>query len=180
MGTSPVLFVTFKETQMLEKMKSRRSIRKFTPTGVDDQLIDLIIETGTWAPSGLNNQPWKFVVIHDPSVKDKVSAMTNYSHIIQSAPVCIAVFLDNSESYDRVKDIQAVGACIQNMLLAVHDLGLGGVWLGEILKNRETIEKLLEVPSQCELMAVIALGHPAEEKGKGLRRPLNEVILKRI
>jgi nitroreductase len=164
---------------MLEQIKNRRSIRKFTPSGVDEKLIDLIIEMGTWAPSGLNNQPWKFVVLRDPSVKNEISTMTRYSHIIQGAPVCLAVFLDNSESYDRVKDIQAIGACIQNMLLTIHDLGLGGVWLGEILKNRESLENILKVPAECELMAVIALGHPSEERGKGLRRPITEVILKR-
>lgn len=165
---------------MLEQIIARRSIRKFTLTDVDDKTIDLIIEMGAWAPSGLNNQPWKFVVIRDPSVKNEISTMTNYSHIIQGAPVCIAVLLDNSESYNRVKDIQAIGACIQNMLLAIHDLGLGGVWLGEILKNRESVEKMLEVPADYELMAIIALGHPAEEKGKGRRRPITEVIIKRM
>jgi nitroreductase len=89
------------------------------------------------------------------------------------------VFLDNAKSYNRVKDVQAIGACIQNMLLAIHGLGLGGVWLGEILKNRESVEQMLGAPAECELMAVIALGHPAEEKGKGDRVSLNEVILGR-
>jgi nitroreductase len=87
------------------------------------------------------------------------------------------VFLDHSESYDRVKDIQAVGACIQNMLLTIHHLGLGGVWLGEILRNRESVEKALEVPESCELMAVIAFGYPAEMRGVGSRKPVERVII---
>jgi nitroreductase len=87
------------------------------------------------------------------------------------------VFLDKAESYHRVKDIQAVGACVQNMLLTIHSLGLGGVWLGEILKNHEAVEKILEVPESCELMALIAMGHPAETKGAGNRKPLHEVII---
>ena len=48
---------------MLDEIKTRRSIRKFTSEEIDDQTIDKIIEAGTWAPSGLNNQPWKFVVV---------------------------------------------------------------------------------------------------------------------
>ena len=164
---------------MLEEIKTRRSIRRFTNDEVDDKTIDLIIEMGIWAPSGLNNQPWKFVVIRDQHIRDEVSSQTKYSTIIQGAPVCIAVFLDNSQSYDRVKDIQAVGACIQNMLLTIHDLGLGGVWLGEILKNKESVEKILKVPEGCELMAVVALGHSEERKGAGSRKPLGEVIIDR-
>ena len=133
---------------MLEEIKSRRSIRKFTSAEVDEQTIDTIIEMGTWAPSGLNNQPWKFVVVREKETLNKLSRHTVYSHIIKNAPACIAVFLDNKTSYHREKDIQAIGACLQNMLLAIHHLGLGGVWLGEILKNREQVEKLLEVPPE--------------------------------
>ena len=164
---------------MLEVIKTRRSIRKFTSEDVDDKTINQIIEMGTWAPSGLNNQPWKFVVIKDKEVLEELSQQTVYSHIIQNAPVCIAVFLDNEESYDRVKDLQAIGACLQNMLLTIHYLGLGGVWLGEILKNREKVERILKVPEKLELMAVVALGHPAEKKESGSRKPLDQVIIAR-
>lgn len=128
---------------MLEEIKARRSVRRFTGDKVDDETVDRVIEMGTWAPSGLNNQPWKFVVVRDTQLKDAIAAQTKYSRIIQGAPACIAVFLDNALSYDRVKDTQACGACIQNMLLTIHHLGLGGVWLGEILKNRNRLKKSL-------------------------------------
>ena len=164
---------------MLEEIKTRRSVRRFTDDTVDDETIDRIIEMGTWAPSGLNNQPWRFIVIRDPKLKDEIATQTKYSRIIQGAPVCIAVFLDNSQSYDRVKDVQACGACIQNMLLTIHHLELGGVWLGEILKNREPVEKILEVPESCELMAVVALGHTEDKQKQGNRKPVTEVILGR-
>ncbi len=166
-----------KNNIVMDIIKTRRSIRRFTDQMVDEKTIKKIIEMGTWAPSGLNNQPWKFVIIKDKALKEKVAQQTRYSRIIEDAPVCIAVFLDNSQSYNRVKDIQAIGACIQNMLLTIHTLGLGGVWLGEILNKREEVEKIMNVPSELELMAVIALGYPAESGGKGIRKPIDEVIL---
>jgi nitroreductase len=162
---------------MLEDMRTRRSIRKFAPDEIDERTIRQIIEMGTWAPSGLNNQPWRFVIIRDRDTKEMISRQTKYSHVIQGAPVCIAVFLDNASSYDRVKDIQAIGACIQNMLLTIHHLDLGGVWLGEILKTRDSVEDILKVPESCELMAVIAFGRPAVTGGQGERKPLDEVII---
>ena len=79
---------------------------------------------------------------------------------------CIAVFLDHLRVYDRTKDVQAVGASIQNMLLTIHSMELGGVWLGEILQNKEKVGELLRVDKDLELMAVVALGHP---NGRALR-----------
>jgi nitroreductase len=167
------------ETDMLETIKTRRSIRQFTTAEVDDATIDRIIEMGTWAPSGLNNQPWKFIIVKNEATIDALSSLTRYSHIVKGAPVLVAVFLDNAQSYNRIKDIQAVGACIQNMLLAIHALGLGGVWLGEILNNRKSAETILKAPEDCELMAVVAFGHPAQDGGPGNRKPVEEVILGR-
>jgi nitroreductase len=164
---------------MLDVIKSRRSVRRFTKQAVDEKLVQEIIEAGTCAPSGLNNQPWKFVVIRNPEIKEKLAELTHYRTIIQGAPLCIAVFLDTALSYDRTKDIQAIGACMQNMLLAIHALGLGGVWLGEILKNSEKVKALLRVPSALDFMAVIALGYADEKPVSAQRKKLQEVILSR-
>ena len=161
---------------MLNLIKSRRSIRKFTTQEIEDEQLNQIIEAGTWAPSGLNNQPWKFAIIKDPHTKNSLADLTHYSTIIAGAPVCIAVFLDIGLSYDRTKDIQAIGACIQNMLLAIHAFGLGGVWLGEILKNKDKVSKVIGAPKNLELMAIIALGYPAEKGGKKSRKGLEEVV----
>ncbi|MBI5739219.1 MAG: nitroreductase family protein [Nitrospirae bacterium] len=160
-----------------EIIRTRRSIRKFTDLPVSDEIIDKIIEAGTWAPSGMNNQPWKFAVIKDDELKAQISELTHYSKIIRRANVLIAVFLDHSLSYDRTKDCQAVGACLQNMLLTIHSLGLGAVWLGEILKNKDRIRDLIDGPQDIELMAVIALGHPDEKGGKGSRKGLGQTII---
>ena len=147
---------------IFELIQSRRSIRKYTDEPVSDDVIDKIIEAGTWAPSGLNNQPWKFGIVKDGDLKKEISGLTHYSRIVRDAHALIAVFLDLSKSYDRTKDAQAIGACIQNMLLYIHSSGLGAVWLGEILKSRDKVLELLGAPGDLELMAVIALGHPAE------------------
>ena len=66
------------------------------------------------------------------------------------------------------------------MLLAIHELGLGGVWLGEILKNRKEVERLIECPKELELMAVIAFGYPAERPQPPSRKPMaSQIILNR-
>ena len=79
---------------MLNLIKARRSIRKFTSKAISDEQLDQIIEAGTWAPSGLNNQPWKIAIIKDHYIKTSIAPLTRYSPIIEGAPVSIAVFLD--------------------------------------------------------------------------------------
>lgn len=161
----------------IEAIKSRRSVRKFLQEEIPEEEIRTVLEAGIWAPSGMNNQPWKFVIVRDPEMKEKLGLLSKYGKIMASAPVCIAVFLDNNLSYDRVKDIQAIGACLQNMLLAAHSIGLGAVWIGEILRNKEKVRELLRAPEGCELMAVVAMGRPAQKAGPGSRRPLESHII---
>ncbi len=153
---------------MLDLIRTRRSVRSFAGTEVSDETVEKVLEAGRWAPSGMNNQPWRFAVIRDRDLKDRVSRLTRYRGIVQGADTLIAVFMDAKAGYHRTKDIQAIGACIQNMLLAIHGLGLGGVWLGEILRSGGELRALLGAPVDYELMAVIALGYPAD---KSLQRP---------
>jgi nitroreductase len=164
---------------VIEAIRTRRSIRQFTKEPVSDEVMNQILESGLWAPSGKNNQPWKFAIIRDPVLKESLATLTHSRSIIQGAPVCIGVFLDHSRVYDRTKDVQAVGACIQNMLLTIHSQGLGGVWLGEILKNKEKAGELLGAGKDLELMAVVAFGHPAKRPGEGERDPLEKTVFLR-
>ena len=162
---------------ILGTIKSRRSIRKFSNAPVPEDLVEKVLDAGRWAPSGLNNQPWRFAIIRDGTINDMFSRLTHYSRIIKGSQVLIAVFLDNSVSYDRTKDVQAVGACLQNMLLEAHSLGLGGVWLGEILKSGEKIREILGLEKDLELMAVIALGFPGENPKTVKRKELRDLIV---
>ena len=165
------------DLDIIEIIKGRRSIRKFTSESVSEELIVNILEAGRWAPSGLNNQPWRFAVITDTGLMKDISTLTHYSKIVLGAQVLVAVFLDTEESYHREKDIQATGACLQNMLLEIHSLGLGAVWLGEIIKSSEQIRRLLGLGRELDLMAVVALGHPDEKPKSVKRKALDELVV---
>lgn len=164
---------------MLEIIKTRRSVRRFKPELIPDDLLDKILEAGRWAPSGLNNQAWRFAIVTNRETIKKISALTHYAKIVLAAQALIPVFLDTAKSYHREKDIQSIGACLQNMLLEVHALGLGAVWLGEIIKSNEPIKQILGLPQELELMAVIALGYPDEAPRKTKRKELKELIVYR-
>jgi nitroreductase len=165
---------------ILDAIHQRRSIREYTEAPVEAEKLREIVRAGCWAPSGLNNQPWRFVTITNRRVGALLAGLTRYGHIVKAAPALIAVYLDSREMYNEEKDHQAAGACIQNMLLAAEALDLGAVWLGEILNRREEVNQLLELSDDYRLMAVIALGHPAHRQQKSQRKPLAELLIKEI
>lgn len=160
-----------------EGIRTRRSVRKYQRTPLSHDDIEKIIESALWAPSGLNNQPWRFKIITDPKEKDGLSRFTSYGSIIKAAPAAVCVFLDKNESYDREKDIMAIGACIQNMLLAAWEKGVGSCWLGEIINQKKEVRAYCGVASNYELMAVVTFGYPQEESRPGKRNKMKSFLI---
>lgn len=169
------------DNPVFKALFERRSIRKYTDEPVSDEALTAILEAGQWAPSGLNNQPWRFLVIKsDDPRHDKLAECTKYAHIVRASSACIAVLLEKEAMYSEMKDHQGAGACIQNMLLATHALGLGAVWLGQIVNDQDASLGALGLsPDTYELQAVLALGHPAQ-KGSSNRKPLSELMLEAL
>jgi len=165
---------------VLEAIYGRRSIREFTDKEISREQLHEIVKAGIWAPSGLNNQPWRFVIIQNVEIKEQVAQQTNYGHIVRAANALIAVYLSKDDMYDSVKDTQSAGACIQNILLAAEAMELGAVWLGQILKNKLEVNNILGLADNFDLMAVVALGHPSHHNQKSRRKDVSELLLKEI
>jgi nitroreductase len=161
----------------LKSILKRRSIRKFLKKCPADKDIKMILEAARWAPSGLNNQPWRFIIIKDVGKKNFLSGFSDNGRIIKDAPVLIIVCLDLASSYNRDKDLMAIGACIENLLLAVTSLRLGACWLGEIINRKKEVSEYLKLNKNIEIMAVVALGFPGEKVGGVLRKPLESLII---
>lgn len=143
--------------EVLEIIKNRLSVREYKENIPPDIDIKKILESARWAPSGLNNQPWRFLVIKDKAQKDKLAGFTKYGDIIKSAPIVICVFMDIGDSYNRDKDIMAIG---------------------EILNRKDEVVKYLGVDEDLELMAVVTVGYPAEKITKRARKSLESIIVR--
>jgi len=162
---------------ILNCIMERRSIREYKKEVPDDSDIKKVLEAGRWAPSGLNNQPWRFMVIKDKEKKDGLVKFTKYGDTIKDAPVVLVVCMDVADSYNRDKDLMAIGACIQNMLLEAHSIGLGTCWLGEILNKKTEVSRYLKLDSDLEVMAVITMGYPDEDITEGCRKTLTKLMI---
>jgi nitroreductase len=151
-----------------EAIHGRRSVRAYTDKEVTDEQIKKILSAGMNAPSGMNSQTWRFVVIKDRTVRTKLSEIHPYAKMLQHAPFAILVCGDEDASKIPGMWIMDCSACTQNMLLTIHDLGLGGVWCG-VYPNKETMKsfsKFLGLPKNIKPCSLVVFGHPAEKKDK--------------
>lgn len=184
----------------LDAIQNRRSIRKFKPDSVPKELIDRILDSATKAPSAMNRQPWRFIVltgaqkdqlllkIQNRIVKSKL--IKSFSHgalttvaVMRKAPVLILVF--NSEkkagglirlftsAYD-VMHLQSIGAAIENMLLAAQELGLGTLWIGHVFLAVKEIRTFTN--RNQEFIAAVSLGFPDESPQARPRKSLPDVV----
>ena len=141
----------------------RRSVRCFLKQCVEDCKIESILSAAVLAPSGKNGQPWKFLVVkRDRQLLQDLAKLTVYQNFVEKADCLIVIFLDKVQSYHYVKDVQAIGACIENMLLETVSQGLGACWIGEILNRDLAVKQRLSLGNILDLMGVLAVGYPGE------------------
>lgn len=151
---------------VIENMKTRRSVRKFRPDAVPSELVDQVIEAGTFAASGHDRQPWVVVAVTNPEVRARLSA-SNASFFDGSvkdpfygAPV-ILIVLSNRRTPTYLYD---GSLALGNMMLAAHSLGLASCWIHRAKQEFETPEwrewlAALGVEGDYEGIGHLALGY---------------------
>ena len=182
----------------LEAIAGRRSIRKFKDAPVSDEAIEAILEAGLQAPSGKNRQPWRFVVVKEDKRAEMVRVMRASidrleeqgvdigsakwtANVMEQAPVTIFVFDAHVPRTDfpwegggDFVNVQSIGAAIQNMLLAALELGLGSLWICDVLYAYDALCDWLK--QEHQMIAAISFGHPDEQPGPRPRKPMSELV----
>ena len=151
---------------LLAPLFARRSVRKFQIRPVPADLIQDVLEAAMAAPSANAKDPWEILVVQDPATLAKLAAGLPYGKMLAGAPVGFVVCGDlqrvNGQHLSYL--LQDGSACIENLLLALSMLGLGGVWLG--VHPREDriahLRSLFQLPEHVLPIAAIAAGYPAE------------------
>jgi len=168
--------------ELLEVIKSRRSIRAFRREGVPKDLIEEVLEAAIWAPSAGNLQPWIFFVIKDPKVKEGLCSAAYGQEWVLQAPMVIVACANlevtgsvYGERGRKLYAIQDVAMACQNLMLRATDLGLGTCFIGAF--DEEAVSKILGLPKEVRPLGLIPLGKPAESPRAPPRKPLNLVTV---
>ena len=153
--------------ELLELMKSRRSVRGYKPDAVPEEALDAVLEAGTYAPTGGGAQSPVIVAVRDKAVRDNLMAlnakvMGKDTDPYYGAPVVVLVLADGGRN-TCVED----GSCVlENMMLAAHAVGLASVWVHrekEIFESPEgkALLKQWGLPETLRGVGSIALGSAA-------------------
>jgi len=174
--------------EVLEAIRTRRSIRHYKPDLVPEEKINTVLEAAHWAPSWMNTQCWRFVVVKDKEKKAllaKTLPPWNRALLaIKEAPVVIVACAELGKSgFREGKSITDkddwwymfdVALAMQNLTLAAHSLGLGTVHIGAF--DAQKVAQLLSVPQGVVVLEMILLGYPAEKGKIPSRKELSELV----
>ena len=191
------LIVLWDGNMELEKIiKHRKSIRKYKVDDVSKDMVEKLIDCARYAPSAKNRQPWEFVVVKD-SIKDDIanimlkkeketngklerkiynykSSVKQTAFVIKDAPILILVFRPKEDNW-LVGDSLSIGAAIEHICLKSVEMGLGTLWIRDIVYTQEEIANLLNYGNRS-LISAIALGYPDETPKLRSRKKLNEIL----
>lgn len=152
--------------EAMEAILSRRSIRQYTSKPVSREVVREILEAAMSAPSAGNERPWHFVILTDRAILDEIPKFHPYSAMLKQASAAILVCADPVLEKHKGYWVLDCAAASENILLAAHAKGLGGVWCG-VYPNEDRVQnlkKLLHLPEQITPFSLIPLGFPAEIK----------------
>jgi nitroreductase len=178
--------------EVLEAIRTRRSIRRFLDKPVEEEKIQAIMEAVRMSPSWANLQCWRFVVVKDRPSRERISELsyvetffaplgykTNPSKKgLAEAPVVIVACADPERSgviWSQYYYMTDLGIAAQSLMLAAHGLGLGTVFVGVF--DEIKVRELLLIPENVRIVGIFPLGYPKDENKTGpARKPLNEFV----
>ncbi|VVB62306.1 Coenzyme F420:L-glutamate ligase [uncultured archaeon] len=169
-------------------IKYRNSVREYSDKAVEEDKITYILECARFAPSHMNKQSWRFIVIKNKQIIAQIAKTSLINRWLKTVPILIIACADPTLSATRNNIdyyIIDVSIALEHLILAATDVGLGTCWIGEF--NEEEIKKRLEIPKRIRVIALTPLGYSPGTKGlvetitttllrSKKRKTLNEIV----
>jgi len=176
--------------ELMPAIKGRRAVRRYKTDPVSDEDVEFVLEAARWAPSWANTQCWRFIVVRDPQLKERLSNVLKLkenrgARALMDAPVVIVACAELGKSGYRRGKLETdkgdwfmfdTALAMQNLTLAAHSIGLGTVHLG--LFDAKEVAKILDVPDGAVVVEMTPLGYPdGQPIGPG-RKELSQIVSK--
>lgn len=151
---------------VIDNIKKRRSIRKYTGQVITDKQVKVLLELGFSAPSAHNFQPWHFIVVKDGKMLEKIAEFHPYAKMIAQAGCAIIVCGDHDKQTMDGFIVEDTSAAIQNMLIGAESMGLNTVWCGiyPIEQLVSSFRNELDIPPDVLPVGMVVVGHGDEDK----------------
>lgn len=149
----------------IEAIMTRSSVRSYSDKGIAKETVDTLLRAAMAAPTAMNKQPWRFVVIDKREILDTIASKFKSMTMAAKAPLAIVMCGDMNDAIEgegREYWVQDVSASTENLLLAAHAMGLGAVWCGiyPIEERVKDFSELLQLPENIKPMACVCIGYP--------------------
>jgi nitroreductase len=156
--------------EVYDTIMDRRSIRTYKKELIPKDKIEKLLETARLAPSAANRQNWKFIVVENEQTKNQlVSACSNQSFVVTASHV-IAGIGDPTQKWHQVD----LAIALEHIVLEAVELGLGTCWIGAF--NEEDVKRILKIPQDRKVVALLTVGVPDESPAARPRKALEEII----
>ncbi len=165
---------------LMDAIKTRRSVRKFKETPVPEGLLKDVLNAARLAPSADNAQPWRAIVVMDEQLKLKLVAASYGQKFIAQAPVVVVVCGIPDEAFPTIggymnAHVIDVAIAVDHITLAAHALGLGTCWIGWFKEDK--VRELLNIPEDVRVVALIPIGYPDESPERTPRKNLEDLVM---
>ena len=173
--------------ELLELLRRRRSVRRYSGGAVPREIIERCLEAARVAPSACNSQPWRFIVVDDPDLKNTLaeaafSGIYSMNSFAGKAPVLIVVVRERSKYAARLGgyfrgvkySLIDIGIACQQLILQAEAEGVGTCWLGWL--NERAVKRVLGLPRRVKVDVMISVGYPESgAEGDNDRKSLDEI-----
>ena len=155
-----------------EAIRSRRSIRKYKDEPIPPDKLETILEMARLAPSASNRQPWEFIIVQDEGTRKKIAKGCKYGGFLSE---CSAIIIGCGDTQITSKWFALdTFISMEHIALVAVEEGLGTCWIGAF--DEAEIKKLLKIPENLKIVALMALGVSNESPGPKSRKMLSEFV----
>jgi nitroreductase len=155
---------------VFDTIKERRSIRTYKGERISKNKLEKLLEAARLAPSAANRQNWKFIVVENEEIKNQLVTASNNQVFIGTASHVIAGIGDSAQKWHQVD----LAIALEHIVLEAVELGLGTCWIGAF--NEDEVKRILKIPSDKKVVALLTVGIPAESPAARPRKALEEIV----
>ena len=155
---------------VFDTIKDRRSIRVYKGERIPKDKLEKLLEAARLAPSAANRQNWKFIVVENEQIKNQLVTACNNQAFVGTASHVIAGIGDSSQKWHQVD----LAIALEHIVLEAVELGLGTCWIGAF--NEDEVKKILKIPQDKKVVALLTVGVPAESPSARPRKALEEIV----
>lgn len=162
---------------VMTAIKSRRSIRAYKSTEVEEEKLNLILEAARLSPSARNLQNWKFIVVRDKKLRERLVEAAAGQKFVGEAPLTLIACATAPErvmTCGQPANTIDLSIALSFMMLEAAELGLGTCWLGSFYEDK--VKEVLNLPEGYRVVAMTPLGYPDENPAQRPRKSIEEIV----